>query len=145
MKTFYVKKGKGARPVVGASVLEKKPKVGSYINFNVPTDVKIAMTAQGQLSGEFVPEMNTLINADNMYMYVYDNYSGNTGATYFDFGTAVPPLNSDHTIGELLNALNTRLGGMGYVVLENGVFYLTKNGINGGEINGAYIGANNWC
>ena len=35
MKTFYVKKGKGAKPVVGASIVEKKPAVGEYINFNV--------------------------------------------------------------------------------------------------------------
>jgi len=144
MKTFFVKKGKGAKPVVGASIVEKKPSVGEYINFNVPVSVKIALTAQGALFGPFTPEMNTLVNADNIYINLYTNFDGSTGGTYIDFGTAIAPLNGDNTIGALLNALNTRLGSMGHVVLEDGVFYLTKSGIIG-EITGAYIGAGNWC
>jgi hypothetical protein len=146
MKTFFVKKGRGAKPVVGASIVEKKPSVGEYINFNVPTDVKIELNRQGSLAGPFTPEMNTLIEGDNIYMGFATNYDGSTGGSYFDFGTAVPPLNGNNTVGVLLNALNTRLGSMGHVVLENGVFYLTKNGLVGEiDINTAYIGVNTWC
>jgi hypothetical protein len=145
MKTFFVKKAKGAKPVVGASVLEKKPSVGEYINFNVPIDVKIELTRQGALAGRFSPEMNTLVNADNIYVYLGTNYNGSMGGTSLNFNTAIPPLNGDNTIGALLNALNTRLGSMGHVVLENGKFYLTKNGLVGGEITYSVIGANNWC
>ena len=66
------------------------------------------------------------------------------GGTGLDFNTAIPPFNGDNTIGALLNALNTRLGSMGHVVLEDGVFYLTKNSLVG-EITYSAIGANNWC
>jgi hypothetical protein len=144
MKTFYVKKGKGAKPVIGASIVEKKPSVGEYINFNVPTTVKFPMIPQGSLNGPFTSEMNTLLNADQITINVGTDYNGSVGVSYFDFSTAVAPLNGDNTIGVLLNALNTRLGGLGHVVLENGVFYLTKLGLDG-EINYASINANNWC
>jgi hypothetical protein len=145
MKTFYVKKSKGAKPVVGASIVEKKPSVGEYINFNVPTNVKIEMVRQGGLSGPFIPEMNTLIEGDNIYITINTGYNGSVGGSYFDFGTAIPPLNSNNTIGALLNALNTRLGGMGHVVLEDGIFYLTKLGLVGGDISYVSIGVGTWC
>lgn len=144
MKTYYIKKGKGAAPVIGASAVKTKPKIGEYINFNVPTDVKIELNRQGLLAGRFTPEMNTLIEGDDIYMGFYTNYDGSTGGSAFDFSTAVPPLNGNNTVGALLNALNTRLGSMGHVVLENGKFYLTKNGLAGEVIN-AYIGAGTWC
>ena len=144
MKTFFVKKAKGAHPVIGASILEKKPSVGEYINFNVPTTVKFPMLAQGSLSGPFTPEMNTLLTADQITINIGTDYNGSVGASYFDFSTAVAPLNGDNTIGVLLNALNTKLGGLGHVVLENGVFYLTKLGLDG-EINYASIGTYTWC
>lgn len=145
MKTFFVKKAKGAaKPVVGASILEKKPSVGEYINFNVPTDVKIELTKQGSLSGPFTPEMNTLLNADQITINIGTTYNGSVGATYFDFSTVIAPLNGNNTVAVLLNALNTKLGGMGHVVLENGVFYLTKNGLVG-EVDYASIGTYNWC
>lgn len=144
MKTFFVKKAKGARPVVGASILEKKPSVGEYINFNVPITVKYALTTQGSLSGPFTPEMNTLLTADQITLNLGTTYNGNTGASYFDFSTAIAPLNADNTIGVLLNALNTKLGSLGHVVLENGIFYLTKSGIDG-EINYGSIGTYTWC
>jgi len=146
MKTFFVKKGKGAKPVVGASIVEKKPTVGEYINFNVPTNIKYALTAQGGLViGKGGAKMNTLVNADNIILTIDTNFDGSLGGTNLTFSTAIAPLNADNTIGALLNALNTRLGGMGHVVLEDGIFYLTKLGLAGGEITNGVIDAINWC
>jgi len=145
MKTFFVKKSKGAKPVVGASIVEKKPAVGEYINFNVPTNIKYALTAQGALSVRGGAKMNTLVNADNIELTIDTNFDGSLGGTSLTFSTAIAPLNADNTIGALLNALNTRLGGMGHIVLEDGIFYLTKLGLTGGEVTNGVINGTNWC
>jgi hypothetical protein len=141
MKTFFVKKAKGAKPVVGASVLEKKPSVGEYINFNVPTDVKILC----ELGGEFPLLMlgNAPVAADSIQIYIETVQNGGVEYSYVELYFSIVPYDSIHTVNELLEAANKRAGGMVHFVLEDGLVYVTKNGFTS-EINSVGINAVNY-
>jgi hypothetical protein len=127
MKTYYVKKSKGSRPVVGASVLEKKPKVGSYVNFNVGSDVKILCSTGGGLD---IPGImgNTLVSGDSIYFYTETNFGNGLEYSYVEFYFSSPTYGVPHTVDQLLEIFNKRAGGLFHIVLENGKFYVTKNG-----------------
>jgi hypothetical protein len=129
MKTYYVKKSKGSRPVVGASVLEKKPKVGSYVNFNVGSDVKIECQTGGVLD---TPGLTggTAVAADSIFFYTETDFGNGIEYSYVDLYFSSPEYGVPHTIDQLLEMFNKRAGGMFHIVLENGKFYVTKNGFS---------------
>lgn len=142
MKTFFVKKAKGAaKPAVGTSILSKKPAVGSYINFNVPTDVKILC----EVGGEFTSPMlgNAPVAADSIQIYIETVQNGGVEYSYAELYFSIVPYDSIHTVNELLEAANKRAGGMVHFVLEDGLVYVTKNGFTS-EINSIGINAVNY-
>jgi len=140
MKTFFVKKAKGAaKPAVGTSILSKKPAVGSYINFNVGSEVKIPCILQGAF--DINPLTGNLsIAADSVY--VYGSTITGSGVEYcgVDLYYTMPEYGEPHTVDQLLEMVNKRCGGMFYFVLENNLIYITKNGFTA-DINTISIGA----
>lgn len=126
MKTFFIKKGKGATPVVGASVLTKKPDVGSYVSFNVPTDVKITCTLDGEFDVSPLTG-NKSIPADTVEVTISTIGGGSSEYSFANLYFSMPTYGSPHTVDQLLEMMNKRAGGMVHFVLENNKIYLTKN------------------
>lgn len=141
MKTFFVKKAKGAKPVVGASILTKKPNVGSYVSFNVGTDVKIACN----MGGGFIPPLKgNMALENNAIALTFQTISGDgIDFSAMNIFIAQPPYNQIQTVDQLLEMTNRRLAGMFHFVLEDGVIYLTKNGMTT-DIDSIDINADNY-
>ena len=138
MKTFFVKKGRGAKPVVGASIVEKKPSVGSYVSFNVGTDVKILCTRTGDFDVVCLTG-NTPLESNAIDIGFETVGGGNLDYSSMNIFIAQPPYNDIQTVDQLLEMTNRRLAGMLHFVLEDGEIYLTKNGMTT-EIVGIEIG-----
>ena len=142
MKTFFVKKAKGAKPVVGASILTKEPKVGSYVSFNVPTDVKVLCTRTGGFDTVGL-KGNTPLENDSVDLGFETVGGGSLDYSSMNIFISQPPYNQIQTVDQLLEMTNKRLAGMFHFVLEDGEIYLTKNGMTT-EIAGIEIGASNY-
>jgi hypothetical protein len=129
MKTFFIKKGKGATPVVGASVLTKKPDVGSYVSFNVPTDnVMVECTLDGEFDVSPLTG-NKSILADTVEITVITIGGGSSEYSYVNLYFSMPTYGSPHTVDQLLEMMNRRAGGMVYFVLQNNKIYLTRSSL----------------
>lgn len=143
MKTFFVKKRKEtAKPVVGASVLEKKPAVGSYVSFNVPTDVKVLCTRTGAFDVAGL-KGNTPLENNAINLGFETVGGGSLDYSSMNIFISQPPYNEIQTVDQLLEMTNRRLAGMFHFVLEDGEIYLTKNGMTT-EIAGIEIGPDNY-
>lgn len=128
MKTFYIKKAKGTvKPVIGASVSEKKPSVGSYINFNVGTEIKYEATLEGAFNTSPLTG-NMTLEADSVEVVVETIGGGGVEYSWYDVYFSMPEYGGMHTVDQLIEMVNRRAGGMVHFVLENNKIYLTKNG-----------------
>jgi hypothetical protein len=138
MKTFFIKKAKGAKPVVGASVLTKKPETGSYVSFNVPTDVKVLCTRTGGF--DVVDLRGNMPLESNAVTISFETVGGGSlEYTNMNIFISQPPYDQIQTVDQLLEMTNKRLAGTLHFVLENGEIYLTKNGMST-EMAGIEIG-----
>ena len=129
MKTFFIKKNNVGNPVVGASVLTTKPDVGSYINFNVPTDnIKVQCTLDGEFNISPL-RGNKSIPADTVEITINTIGGPSSEYSYVNLYFSMPTYGSPHTVDQLLEMMNRRAGGMVYFVLQNNKIYLTRSSL----------------